>query len=1078
MEKRSLHLKNLLIAIFGWLFACLILILPLFIPSSTSALPATDVNPTIPQTITPQTTPADPNSSTSQSTQVNNTSSGDACKDSLGVIGWLVCPVTGKIAEATDWLYNKIENILAIKPLSMVEESPIHLIWKYCRGIANIVFIIFLLIVIYSQVTGLGINNYGVKRLLPKLIVAAILVNLSFHICILAVDISNIIGNSLRGVFTAVEQASLTSTASSDELSYSNLYSTLAGGTALGVGVGMLAFELGAIWMLIPTILGAFFAVLTGLITISLRQAVVILLVMISPLAFIAYMLPNTEELFNKWKKLFLRMLTFYPLFSLLFGASHLAGWALIASAKDGFTVLLGIAVQIFPLFFAWSLMKMSGTILGAINEKMRNATDRPVNAVRNWASQRRDTKRAEFFARQLQRPILGKIGQHDIPNPIASAIRSNARYNLRQAQALKNINALTTEQLNVEGLGRRIIGYKDGKAIYSSRPIRATNTMRREFNSRVINLRASATEKEFDNAMNAIDTYLEKNNIKDHKLKSLARQQGQNFLELSVQTTAAKRNSQSGIHFYVKSIKDAAQRDEFTGELLNPEAYHRLIERGAGADFFVSNEITDPKELAEAIKRSRDSEVAVIADAEDMLEIERKANIAKYQTYLSKQVSKEVDKFFEERLALREVDGIVAAIAITAQRGDYDKIQKRLTHYMDQGDWLELGTDMANTLALSLMAQKDYAPSLGRLGKHINVETWRYTNIQNGQRERENKFVTMKEFWLGRDASGQATKFSAKDLLKGTPLNHIDRTFFEGMKDNLDRYFVPENFTETVVDGRTVSPAENATLARREILENMTSQFVAGILSFESGGEQIMNTLGFMTGQKFKNGKWNENCYIDNPDGTHTLDQEALSNAEWFTDFYLKAFKPQHLVDMKSDAFSAIMARLTKQYGSMESAKEKFRNIFQQKGTIAALSNPDGTPNTNVITAMNDKIRKVIWPDSSIAPHTDSQPVDIATDTVSTTIDHIDQQLRVLAQSLPSLTSLSSQNLRDIIQDIMANGYTTEKAALQHFRNTIGASTIATLSNPDGTRNLALTAHMDQAVIDALWPPDNSVDN
>ena len=51
----------------------------------------------------------------------------------------------------------------------------------------------------------------------------------------------------------------------------------------------------------------------------------------------------------------------------------------------------------------------------------------------------------------------------------------------------------------------------------------------------------------------------------------------------------------------------------------------------------------------------------------------------------------------------------------------------------------------------------------------------------------------------------------------------------------------------------------------------------------------------------------------------------------------------------------------------------------------------------------MNDKIRKMIWPDSSIAPHTDSQPVDIATDIVSTTIDHIDQQLRVLAQSLPS---------------------------------------------------------------------------
>ena len=44
-----------------------------------------------------------------------NNMTADTCKDSLGEIGWLVCPTTGKIAEAVDWLYDKIEGILKIE---------------------------------------------------------------------------------------------------------------------------------------------------------------------------------------------------------------------------------------------------------------------------------------------------------------------------------------------------------------------------------------------------------------------------------------------------------------------------------------------------------------------------------------------------------------------------------------------------------------------------------------------------------------------------------------------------------------------------------------------------------------------------------------------------------------------------------------------------------------------------------------------------------------------------------------------------------------------------------------------------
>lgn len=322
----------------------------------------------------------------------------DGCRASMKPIGWIVCPITEKTADAVDWLYDKIEGILTIDPVSMENGSPIYEVWKYCRGLTNIVFIIFLLVVIYSQITGYGISNYGIKKALPKLIVSAVMVNLSFLICSLAVDASNIVGNSLRGLFTSIAEAT-TFTGDGLDISFGQIFGSLVGGGALAVGAGMIAFELGAIWMLIPVLLGALVAVASGLITIALRQAVVMLLIMISPLAFVAYILPNTDKWFKKWKDLFFKMLIFYPMFSLLFGASHLAGVAIIASAQNMFGVLLGLAVQIFPLFFCWSLMKMSGTFLGDINTKLRGMAATPLAANRAWAG----SHRAQTQARRMQ---------------------------------------------------------------------------------------------------------------------------------------------------------------------------------------------------------------------------------------------------------------------------------------------------------------------------------------------------------------------------------------------------------------------------------------------------------------------------------------------------------------------------------------------------------------------------------------------------------------------------------------------------------------------------------------------------
>lgn len=326
----------------------------------------------------------------------------NTCQDQVGALAWIVCPTTGVIAKAIDAIYGIVDGLSIVPPLSMEASSPIYLIWQYARNITNIVFVIFLLIVIYSQLTGLGLNNYGVKRILPRLIIAVILVNLSFVICSIAVDLSNIIGSSLRDFFAGIQETVIANGAVSEvaNVPIGDIVTTILAGTGIaGIAIGATGGGAALFWMLVPVLVGGLISVVSGLLTIAARQALVALLVMISPLAFVAYLLPNTEKWFERWKDLLFKMLIFYPMFSFLFGASQLAGWALITSAHDGFGIILGIAVQIFPLIFSWSLMKMSGTVLSAFNAGLRKLAAPAERGLAGWSLSHKELNRQRYLA-------------------------------------------------------------------------------------------------------------------------------------------------------------------------------------------------------------------------------------------------------------------------------------------------------------------------------------------------------------------------------------------------------------------------------------------------------------------------------------------------------------------------------------------------------------------------------------------------------------------------------------------------------------------------------------------------------
>lgn len=320
-------------------------------------------------------------------------------------IGWIVCPVTNFLASAMDWLFSVLSGFMVVRPVQSNSNNSLFRAWLMMRDFANVAFVIAFMVIIYSQVTNFGISNYGIKKILPRLIVAAVFVNVSYWICAVAIDISNILGYSIQDIFIAMRNNLIGNEGNGWQVSsWSSVTGfVLSGGTALtALGIGTytaLGAGFGAIYMLLPILLGVLLSVLVALLVIAARQAIITILVIVSPLAFVAYILPNTEKYFKKWHELGITMLIMFPAFSVVFGGSQLAGVAIIQNATSITMIILGMAVQIAPLAITPLLLRVSGSLLGKVAGIVNNPKKGMVDRTRGWAQKRGEDQKARMLA-------------------------------------------------------------------------------------------------------------------------------------------------------------------------------------------------------------------------------------------------------------------------------------------------------------------------------------------------------------------------------------------------------------------------------------------------------------------------------------------------------------------------------------------------------------------------------------------------------------------------------------------------------------------------------------------------------
>lgn len=359
-----------------------------------------------------------------------NNSPTEDCYKGSGAMGWVLCPIVSAASRIGEDLWKDIIEYHLKIPAQAVFESDggVEQAWSAVRNIANIVFIILFLFVIFSQLTGVGIDNYGIKKIMPKLIVVAILMNLSYIICELAVDVSNILGVSLNNLLSGfaydvdVGEAMGVGAATVGgllEIVLGSggvlLFAFLKEGSLAGAAgaIGLAAF--GILIVVVVAIL-ILYAILT------IREAGIILLTVLSPVALVCYMLPNTEKYYKKWFDIFKALLVVYPICGAMVGAGQLAG-AVLSTVDSAGMKVSAMIVQVLPFFLIPVVLKNSLSLLGNAGAKIssfgmrmgRRASSGVQNAVKNtdrykdWSGYQKSVTDAAR-ARRTQTRLRGRL--------------------------------------------------------------------------------------------------------------------------------------------------------------------------------------------------------------------------------------------------------------------------------------------------------------------------------------------------------------------------------------------------------------------------------------------------------------------------------------------------------------------------------------------------------------------------------------------------------------------------------------------------------------------------------------------
>lgn len=222
------------------------------------------------------------------------------------------------VAQLAMWLLGEV---LTVGVIPGAADTPpfVQIGWEFARNFVNLLFL--LILVFIGLATILRLQEYANQKTIAKLLIIALLVNFSPVLVGIIVDISNILtyyfvsqlGDLDISAFEVVRNLGLDYV---DELVEADASAGEVFVNAVAFGIAMLIF-FGMATLAFGAILLIFF----------FRLVLLWVLVILSPFAFAAYILPSTRIFWNRWISALIQWsIIGIPISFFLFLASHVLG--------------------------------------------------------------------------------------------------------------------------------------------------------------------------------------------------------------------------------------------------------------------------------------------------------------------------------------------------------------------------------------------------------------------------------------------------------------------------------------------------------------------------------------------------------------------------------------------------------------------------------------------------------------------------------------------------------------------------------------------------------------------------------
>ena len=348
----------------------------------------------------------DVDTSGSAATEENKKDCGDVLDS--GLLGYFICPAINVAISFADGAWSIFEFLLINNPLD--GSGTYYDSWTKVRDLANAILVVIFLGIVISQVSNIGISNYGIKKMLPRLVIVAVAINISYYLMQVIIDIANITGKSIDSIFSGFESYSGLKAANGWSVLFDSilLSATVVGSVGVTLAAGAvlgwpaIILFLGA--MIIPAIIG----IIAGLLALQVRSMLIPILAIFSPVALVAWVLPNTQKLFDKWKSMFTGLVFLYPLASIYYGGLKFAASITLGSGESSsIQRLMALAALFIGTFMVAVIAIKSNSIMGKIVGGIggfanKLGVSRLGGFVSNTASGMMSSRRAEFLSKGI----------------------------------------------------------------------------------------------------------------------------------------------------------------------------------------------------------------------------------------------------------------------------------------------------------------------------------------------------------------------------------------------------------------------------------------------------------------------------------------------------------------------------------------------------------------------------------------------------------------------------------------------------------------------------------------------------